>query len=515
VIARDAAGNISEASTPLNAIIKDLTPPSTPTNVTCNAKTETTATLLWTPSTDNIGVSGYSIYRDGTEVGSAADTTYIDKGLTAGKTYAYTVKAVDNAGNVSGASASISVTEADITSPSTPTGLTCSSKTDTTVTLGWAASTDNVGVTEYDIYRDGTEVGSTPNTAYTDMWLISGQTYSYTVKAKDAVGNVSKESNSVSVIADSTPPSAPTNLKCTSNTNNTNIVTLTWTASTDNVTVVSYDIYRNGNKVGNTASLTYTDTGLSVNAYTYTVMAKDSAGNISLPSSQLKVTLTDTTPPTMSWVTPANKEVYKNSVLTLTASGVSDPAGVSSVVFTVYNQADGSSKNVTYSGINIGNGTWIATFDSTKHTTKTGTFIVTVTGKDNRLNSGNMGNSQFTVTGFQQGGSSITQPYDPGASIGQVNIGSSNGAITITANNVKASSSVSNVKINVHGINGQTGQVIYNQTLSMTNQGNYNWTSNFSISSVMGSYKGSIGIDLIVYGTDGSQNDYGEYNITI
>lgn len=87
----------------------------------------------------------------------------------------------------------------DTTAPSVPTGLTSPSKSATTVSLSWIASTDNVGVTGYLVLRDGTQVGTPTSTSYTDSGLSSNTAYSYTVKARDAAGNTSAQSTALSV----------------------------------------------------------------------------------------------------------------------------------------------------------------------------------------------------------------------------------------------------------------------------------------------------------------------------
>ncbi|MFI1607725.1 cellulase family glycosylhydrolase, partial [Streptomyces griseofuscus] len=85
----------------------------------------------------------------------------------------------------------------DTTAPTAPTGLAVSGTTASSVSLKWSASTDNVGVTGYDVYRGSTKVGSTTSTSYTDSGLSASTAYSYTVKAKDAAGNVSAASGAV------------------------------------------------------------------------------------------------------------------------------------------------------------------------------------------------------------------------------------------------------------------------------------------------------------------------------
>ncbi|MFE9431247.1 glycoside hydrolase family 6 protein [Streptomyces sp. NPDC006640] len=86
----------------------------------------------------------------------------------------------------------------DTQAPTVPGGLAVASTTSTSATLSWSASTDNTAVTGYDVYRDGTKVGSATTTSYTDTGLSASTTYAYTVKAKDAAGNVSASSTAVS-----------------------------------------------------------------------------------------------------------------------------------------------------------------------------------------------------------------------------------------------------------------------------------------------------------------------------
>ncbi|MEU8790857.1 glycoside hydrolase family 6 protein [Streptomyces sp. NPDC048643] len=86
----------------------------------------------------------------------------------------------------------------DTQAPTVPGGLAVGSTTSNSATLSWSASTDNTAVTGYDVYRDGAKVGSVTTTSYTDSGLSASTTYAYTVKAKDAAGNVSASSTSVS-----------------------------------------------------------------------------------------------------------------------------------------------------------------------------------------------------------------------------------------------------------------------------------------------------------------------------
>ncbi|WP_326664845.1 glycoside hydrolase family 6 protein [Streptomyces sp. NBC_00385] len=86
----------------------------------------------------------------------------------------------------------------DTQAPTAPTGVTVTAKTSGSVSLSWTASTDNTGVTGYDVFRGGVKVGSSTTTSYTDSGLSASTAYSYTVKAKDAAGNVSAASSALS-----------------------------------------------------------------------------------------------------------------------------------------------------------------------------------------------------------------------------------------------------------------------------------------------------------------------------
>ena len=90
--------------------VKDTQAPSTPGGLSGTAASSSQVNLSWNASTDNVGVTGYTIFRNGTQVGTSTGTSYSDTGLTASTAYSYTVKARDAAGNVSAASSGVSVT---------------------------------------------------------------------------------------------------------------------------------------------------------------------------------------------------------------------------------------------------------------------------------------------------------------------------------------------------------------------------------------------------------------------
>ncbi|MEV4555624.1 discoidin domain-containing protein [Kitasatospora sp. NPDC049285] len=176
----------------------------------------------------------------------------------------------------------------DTQAPTAPTGLAYTSPGAGQIKLTWNAATDNTGVTGYDVYANGSLLTSVSGTVltYTDSRSDS-ETVSYYVKAKDAAGNQSAASNTVTrtgQTGDTQAPSAPSGLAYTSPASGQ--IKLTWGASSDNVGVTGYDVYANGalrtSVAGNV--LTYTDSQPDTATVSYYVKAKDAAGNQSAAS---------------------------------------------------------------------------------------------------------------------------------------------------------------------------------------------------------------------------------------
>ena len=179
----------------------DATPPTAPTNLAATFNASTNAIdLSWTAATDNLAVTGYRIFRDGgtVPINTVNGTTFSDNGQSG--THSYAVAAIDAAGNQSDLSNTASATGPlpDTTPPSAPEGLTATLTNTNAINLSWSASTDDVGVTGYRVFRDGsaTPISTVTGTTFSD----SGQsgTHSYTVAAIDAAGNQSALSNTVS-----------------------------------------------------------------------------------------------------------------------------------------------------------------------------------------------------------------------------------------------------------------------------------------------------------------------------
>ncbi|WP_060789739.1 fibronectin type III domain-containing protein [Enterococcus durans] len=222
----------------------------------------------------------------------------------------------------------------DLESPSIPQNLLVESVTSDTVSLSWGASTDNIGVAGYRVYRDKQLVQEVQGEQFTDTGLTEDTEYTYEVRAFDIAGNQSEASNEVfartSVSVDDEAPTIPLNLKVENVTTDT--VSLSWGASTDNIGVAGYRVYRDKQLVQEVQGEQFTDTGLTEDAeYTYEVRAFDAAGNQSEVSNRINVRtkgIVDHKPPT----TPMNVRatVVTENKVTLLWEASSDESGIRS-----------------------------------------------------------------------------------------------------------------------------------------------------------------------------------------
>jgi len=176
--------------------IYDTQPPTTPTNVQASAVSPASVQLSWAASTDNVGVTGYRIRRNGSEVGTTAGTTYTDNALTPSTAYSYTVSAYDASGNESAESSPAAevITPADGQPPSVPTDVHATGYSSNSIQVSWSPSTDNGWVAGYKVYRGGAFAGTSGTTSYLDAGLDPNTTYSYTVSAYDTGNNESAQS---------------------------------------------------------------------------------------------------------------------------------------------------------------------------------------------------------------------------------------------------------------------------------------------------------------------------------
>ena len=307
-------------------------------------------------------MSGVQFKLDGQNLG-AEDTSApysVSWNTTTSTEGAHTLTAVarDAAGN-SATSQVVSVTvdnvpAADTQAPSAPTGVSATGGVQQ-VALSWSAASDNVGVVRYNVHRS-TVSGFTPSaanrvaqptgTSYTDSGLAAG-TYFYKVTAEDAAVNVGPSSAQASAIA--SPPAdtqAPTVPAGVSATGGLEQVALNWSAASDNVGVVRYNVHRStvsgftpsaGNRVAQPTGTSYTDAGWRAGTYYYKVTAQDAAANVSAASAQVNaLAAAEQTPPSVSMTSPTAGATLAGTATV--AANASDNRGVASVQFRVDGQ---------------------------------------------------------------------------------------------------------------------------------------------------------------------------------
>lgn len=189
-------------ATPIFALkalaVSDTTPPSQPNGLTAALNFSNQVTLSWNPATDNTGVIGYIVTRNNNIITNTAATSYIDINVLASTNYSYSVLAYDAAGNVSQFSSSVSIntaTSSDTTLPSAPGDLLATAVSPSKINLSWSAASDNIGVTGYNIYRNNILIATSSINSFANVGLTASTSYAFYVKAFDAAGNISAQSN--------------------------------------------------------------------------------------------------------------------------------------------------------------------------------------------------------------------------------------------------------------------------------------------------------------------------------
>ncbi|WP_405394939.1 fibronectin type III domain-containing protein [Microbispora hainanensis] len=165
----------------------DTTAPSVPGDLRVTGTTSSSVSLAWNASTDNVGVTGYQVFRGSQLVTTVTGTTYTDGGLASGTTYSYTVRARDAAGNVSAASAAVSATTgAGTGTPGQPGAPSVTGTTGTSISLSWGASSG--AVTGYRVYEGTLQRAQVTGTTATIGSLGACTTHTYTVRAYNSAG---------------------------------------------------------------------------------------------------------------------------------------------------------------------------------------------------------------------------------------------------------------------------------------------------------------------------------------
>ncbi|HEY1273780.1 MAG TPA: fibronectin type III domain-containing protein [Thermoleophilaceae bacterium] len=288
----------------------DRTPPTKPGNLRVTAKTKTTISLGWNASSDNSGSVTYKVemWKDGGHVTVAtlprSQTTYTQTGLVPNVTYYFHIEAVDPSGNRSVSDLAYATTDPDRTPPPAPANLRVTRVTASQVGLSWDAAPDDTGIRSYQVGVTGTSTWNliwTGPTTVTVVGLAPGTAHAFTVKAQDLGYNFSPASAPASATTeattDVTPPTAPQLLRVRDQ--YCGEVGVFWTAATDDQDppeAIRYRLFINGvldvdfgTPMGVTRTVTYGDDGENV----FVLRAVDSAGNVSGPSNEVRITLDD------------------------------------------------------------------------------------------------------------------------------------------------------------------------------------------------------------------------------
>ncbi len=207
VLSRDAAGNLTTSAdyTFTTSTPPDTTPPVI-TAIQASSITTSSVTISWTSNEaadTQIQYGTTTSYGNTTTLNASMVTSHSQSvsGLSSSTLYHYRVLSRDAAGNLTTSAdyTFTTLTPPDTTPPTIPGNVQASAISTSQVNFNWNLSTDNIAVTGYKIFRNGTQIATTSSTSYQDSGLSQATTYTYSVKAYDGAGNESDHSNTASV----------------------------------------------------------------------------------------------------------------------------------------------------------------------------------------------------------------------------------------------------------------------------------------------------------------------------
>ena len=205
-------GTVATCTSPASDPVVVRTSPGTnppdgnPTALTASGITATSIQLNWTDGSSN--ESAFEIYQAATAGGPAYNylgtvpantTTFTHTGLTPNTFYYYRIRAVNADGGSAYSNEATAEPLPDTEPPTAPTNLTATGISGNALTLNWTASTDNVGVTGYEIFTDGVSVGTSATNSFYATGLAPATDYVFTVRARDFRNNISPLSSPLSV----------------------------------------------------------------------------------------------------------------------------------------------------------------------------------------------------------------------------------------------------------------------------------------------------------------------------
>ena len=326
VVSKDTNGNPATSSDFTFTTTASTTPP-TISAVTAGSITSSGATITWTTNvaaTSQVNYGTTTAYGQSSTLNSSLVTSHsvAVTGLTASTLYHYQVVSNNSNGNQA-TSGDFTFTTTASTTPPTISAVTAGSITSSGATITWttnvvATSQVNYGTTT--AYGQSSALNSSLVTSHSVALtgLTASTLYHFQVVSKNSNGNQATSGDftfttSASTPPDTTAPSVPTGL--TASAVSSSQIHLSWTASTDNVGVTGYNIFRNSTKVGTSATAGFTDGGLAASTtYSYAVSAFDAAGNTSAKSSSASATTQASSggggiPPTLGWYQVPNSTI--------------------------------------------------------------------------------------------------------------------------------------------------------------------------------------------------------------
>ncbi|VVM38657.1 hypothetical protein PS647_00172 [Pseudomonas fluorescens] len=275
-------GASSEVSLLEKSLVDDA-PPSQPGAPTISNISDTSATITWSPSSDNVGVTEYLVVLNGFLVFTTPDPRYTFSKLTTGAHHYVYVRAKDKDGNLSTPSkiAVFKTTgQAPLPPPSAPR-VNITAETATSLSLNWGSLEGASGVRillNDEHWRDVLFLSSV-----TMLNLVPSAEYSISVSTFDVLGQLSEPTVITHELRDTTPPGSPGNLRKSASSPDS--VTLAWTASTDDIGICDYIIYNNHEYFDRTPLTQYSAIGLMPGTHRFEVLAQDLSGNLSAPTS--------------------------------------------------------------------------------------------------------------------------------------------------------------------------------------------------------------------------------------
>jgi len=309
ITAYDDVGNASANDPFVVVMTPDEHVPYWPdgSTLTVSDVTDRSVVLRWSLARDDVAVTRYRLFRDNIELDTtAADVTdYEVSGLESGTTYRFRVEAEDAAGGQSAGGPWVTVDLLDVTPPVWPEDgrLEASLVTPVSLSLGWTPATDNIGVVQYVIERDGQALATTqpPVSWLAVEGLSPWSEYRFTVSAVDGAGNRSAVELAIDLSTpDQSVPTWPMGSAISVSNPQATEVTLGWGAADDDVAVTGYRIYRDLVLVATLGAdeRSWTALGLSQDmGYAFSVQAVDGAGNESRSGPTLQVQLNDENAP--------------------------------------------------------------------------------------------------------------------------------------------------------------------------------------------------------------------------